>query len=156
KLKQEAERIESAEYVALAKVIRAFYFYNLTLTFGDIPHSEALKGEFEELYLPKYDTQKEVFIGILNELSEANNLLEGNTNIIAGDIIFGGNTLKWQKLVNSFRLKILMTLSKKESDAELNVKNAFANIYNNEPIMESNADNGQLVFLDEEGSRYTE
>ncbi|HUH46128.1 MAG TPA: SusD/RagB family nutrient-binding outer membrane lipoprotein, partial [Arenibacter sp.] len=156
KMMEEAERIESPEYVALAKFFRAYYFYNLTLTFGDIPYSEALKGESEEQFLPKYDTQKEVFVGILKELSEANDLLVGSTHIIAGDIIYGGNALKWQKLINSYRLKILMTLSKKESDAELNVKNAFANIFNSDPIMESNADNGQLVFLDEEGSRYTE
>ena len=151
KMMQEAERIESGEYMALAKFFRAYYFYNLTLTFGDIPYSEALQGETGELYLPKYDTQKEVFMGILQELSEANNLLEGNTNIIAGDIIYSGNTAQWQKLVNSFRLKILMTLSKKEADTDLNVINAFASIYNNEPLMESNDDNGQLVFLDEEG-----
>ncbi|WP_147675974.1 SusD/RagB family nutrient-binding outer membrane lipoprotein [Algibacter pacificus] len=156
KMMQEGERIGSAEYVALAKFFRAYYFYNLTLTFGDIPYSEALKGETEENYLPLYDTQKDVFVGILNELSKANDLLQANTNIIDGDIIYGGNTVKWQKLINSFRLKILMTLSKKESDTDLNIKNEFASIYNNAPLMESNADNGQLVFLDEEGSRYTE
>ncbi|CAN0504625.1 unnamed protein product, partial [Scytosiphon promiscuus] len=156
KMMQEAVRIESDEYIALSKFFRAFYFYNLTLTFGDIPYSEALKGETEEQYLPKYDTQKEIFVGILRELSEANDLLEGNTNIIAGDIIFGGNTTKWQKLVNSFRLKVLMTLSKKVGDADLSVISSFASIYNNEPIMVSNEDNGQLTFLDEEGSRYTE
>ncbi|MCM4167670.1 hypothetical protein KCTC52924_00816 [Arenibacter antarcticus] len=156
KMMQEAERIESDEYIALAKFFRAYYFYNLSLTFGDIPYSEALMGEVEEKYLPKYDTQKEIFVGILNELSEANDLLEGNTNIIAGDVIFGGNTAKWQKLVNSFRLKVLMTLSKKEGDADLNVQSTFASIYNSQPIMVSNEDNGQLVFLDEEGSRYSE
>ncbi|WP_026812438.1 SusD/RagB family nutrient-binding outer membrane lipoprotein [Arenibacter certesii] len=156
KMMQEAERIESNEYIALAKFFRAYYFYNLTLTFGDVPYSEALMGEIEEKYLPKYDTQKELFVGILKELAEANDLLEGNITIIAGDIIYGGETGKWQKLVNSFRLKVLMTLSKKEGDADLNIKSAFANIFNNQPIMESNEDNGQLVFLDEEGSRYSE
>ncbi len=156
KMMQEAQRIESEEYVALAKFFRAYYFYNLTLTFGDIPYSEALQGETDANYTPKYDTQKDVFIGILKDLSEANDLLKNNENIIAGDIIYGGNVAKWQKLINTFRLKVLITLSKKESDADLNVKNSFANIYSNEPIMQSNDDNGQLVFLDEEGSRYTE
>jgi hypothetical protein len=110
----------------------------------------------EEKYLPVYDTQKEVFVGILKELSEANDLLEGNTNIIAGDIIYTGNTAKWQKLAISIRLKVLMTLFKKEGDADLNIETAFASIYNKEPIMASNQDNGQLGFLGEEGSRYTE
>ncbi|MBJ6368875.1 SusD/RagB family nutrient-binding outer membrane lipoprotein [Snuella sedimenti] len=156
KMMEEANRIDNDVYRAIAKFFRAHYFYELTLTFGDIPYSEALQGELTELYNPKYDTQKEVFKGILNELAEANTLLESNNDLIAGDIIYGGNPAKWRKLVNSFRLKVLISLSKKESDTDLNVKSAFASIYNNQPIFESNADNGQLVFVDQDGSRYNE
>lgn len=156
KMMQEAERIKSPAYIALSKFFRAYYFYNLTLRFGDIPYSEALQGETEGNYAPKYDAQKEVFIGILKELEEANLLLNNNTELIAGDIIYSGNSLKWQRLINSFRLKVLITLSKKEHDAQLGVKEAFASIVANEPLMESNGDNGQLVYLDEEGSRYRE
>ena len=32
-------------YLALAKFIRAYTFYNLTMSVGDIPYSEAGKGE---------------------------------------------------------------------------------------------------------------
>ena len=156
KMMEEAQRIESDTYIALAKFFRAYYFYNLTLTFGDVPYSEALQGESNQIFTPKYDAQKDVFIGILSELEEANNLLDGNNDIIYGDIIYGGNALNWQKLINSFRLKVLITLSKKENDPELNIKSAFASIVNNDPIMQSNNDSGQLVFLDQDGSRYTE
>lgn len=156
KMLEEAERIESEEYKALGKFFRAYYFYKLTLTFGSVPYEEALLGEEQEIYTPKYDNQKDIFIGILKELSEANELLETNNNIIGGDIIYSGSTLKWQKLINSFRLKVLMTLSKQEADGDLNIKSTFASIVNNNPIMESNDDNGQIVFLDETGSRYTE
>ncbi len=156
KMIQEGERIESKEYVAIGKFFRAYYFYNLTLTFGDIPYSEALQGETDASFSPKYDSQKEVFIGILKELEEANTLLKENNAIVAGDIIYNGDMSQWQKLINSFRLKVLITLSKKEGDADLNVKSAFSAIYANESIMQSIEDNGQLVFLDQEGSRYTE
>jgi len=156
KMIEEAERIESPTYVALGKFFRAFYFYNLTLTFGDIPYADALKGETDEIYTPAYDTQKEVFAGILNELKEADELLSDDNSIIEGDIIYSGSTAKWRKLINSFRLKILITLSKKVSDNDLNVKSTFAGIFSNSPLIESNADNGQLVFIDELGSRYTE
>jgi hypothetical protein len=156
KMIEEAERIENPTYVALGKFFRAFYFYNLTLTFGDIPYSDALKGETDEIYTPVYDTQKEVFTGILNELKEADELLSDDNSIIEGDIIYNGNTAMWRKLINSFRLKILITLSEKVSDSDLNVKSTFASIFSNSPLIESNADNGQLVFIDELGSRYTE
>ena len=156
KMMEEAQRIENTAYTALGKFFRAYYFYNLTLTFGDIPYSDALKGETDEVFAPVYDSQKEIFKGILKELEEADALLANDNSIIAGDIIYNGSTSQWRKCINSFRLKVLITLSKKESDSDLNVKNTFANIYNNSPIIESNTDNGQLVFIDELGSRYTE
>lgn len=156
KMMEEAEKINSKEYVALAKFFKSFYFYNLTLTFGNVPYKEALKGEENKVYNPKYDSQKEVFKGILKDLSEANELLKTNNNIIAGDIIFGGNTQKWRKLINSFRLKVLMALSKKVADTDLNIKANFASIAKNEPIISSNSENAQLVFVDQDGSRYSE
>ena len=156
KMIEEANRIESPAYVALGKFFRAWYFFNLTLTFGDVPYNDALKGETDEIYTPVYDTQKEVFTGILSELKEADELLASDNSIIAGDIIYNGSTEQWRKCVNSFRLKVLITLSKKTSDSDLNVKSTFQNIFANSPLIESNADNGQLMFVDELGSRYTE
>jgi len=156
KMMEEAERVEIDAYKALAKFFRAFYFYDLTLTFGDIPYTQALKSESEEIYKPEYDTQKEVFTGILQELKEANDLLTDNDDILEGDIIYGGSTEKWRKLVNSFRLKVLLTLSHQTSDSDLNIASRFNNIYENQPIIESLADNGQLEFVDQLGSRYTE
>jgi len=156
KMMQEAKRINSNAYIGLGHFFRAYYFYNLTLTFGDIPYTDALKGETDKIYMPKYDAQKDVFIGILSELKEADELLKDDNNIIKGDIIYNGNSMKWRELINSFRLKILITLSKKTSESGLNVVSTFADIVANSPLMESNSDNGQLVFIDELGSRYTE
>lgn len=157
KMQEEAEKIDAKSYVALAKFFRAYYFYNLTLHFGDIPYSEALKGERESIFTPKYDTQKEVFLGILAELTEANDLLAENADIITGDIIYQGNGAQWQKLVNAFRLKVLLTLSSKENDPDINVKAEFASIVNSQPLFTSiSGDDAQLVFLNQEGNRYPE
>jgi hypothetical protein len=155
KMIEEAERIENTTYQALGKFFRAFYFFDLALTFGDVPYTEALKGETEQIYSPSYDTQEDVFKGILDELKEADQMLSGDKSLIPGDIIYG-NAPQWRKLVNAFRLKVLMSLSKKGTVGGLNITSEFENIYNNSPILESNDDNGQLVFIDELGSRYTE
>ncbi len=41
------------------------FFFNLTMQVGDIPYSEALRAEDEEVYFPKYDSQKkDVFLGL--------------------------------------------------------------------------------------------
>ena len=117
-------------YQALAHFFRANYFYQLTMDFGAIPYSDALKGETDAVYQPQYDSQEKVLEGILNELAEADNLLKDNNEIISGDIIYNGNLLQWRKLINAYRLRILMSL------------------------MESAADNGQLVYLDQASNRY--
>lgn len=156
KMIEESEKINSSAYIAISKIFRAFYFYNLTIQFGDIPYTEALKGESEDLFTPKYDTQKDVFLGILSELEEANTLLTDNEEVINGDIIYYGDLMKWRKFANSFRLKVLLTLSVKDNGNEIDAAEMFANIYANQPIIESLDDNAQLVFFDAIGSRYTE
>jgi hypothetical protein len=156
KMMEEAERLESSTYKALGLFFRAYYFYELTMRFGDIPYSEALLGESDDIYTPVYDTQKEVFLGILDELAQANELLTGDNSIIAGDIIYNGSTDKWRRLINSFRLKVLLSLSHKTDDPDLKVLTTFQNIYSSQPLMRSISDNGQLVFLDVSDARYTE
>ncbi|WP_339885048.1 SusD/RagB family nutrient-binding outer membrane lipoprotein [Polaribacter vadi] len=155
KMIEEAEIIADNSYIGIGYFFRAYYFYNLALTFGDVPYAEALKGETEDLYQPKYSTQEEVFIGILTELEKANSLLDGS-NIITGDPIFNGNTSKWKKLINSFRLKVLLTLSKKEGSSSLDIKNEFASIYNSQAIISAPEESARLEFLDVVNSRYTE
>ncbi|MDR1555563.1 MAG: SusD/RagB family nutrient-binding outer membrane lipoprotein [Tannerellaceae bacterium] len=156
KMTEEAERINEKSYIALGKFFRAYYFYCMTLQFGDIPYQEALKGEADAVYSPVYDSQKTVFTGIIRELEEANELLKNENTIIRGDIIYEGSTDKWRRLVNSFRLKVLLSLSQKESDPDLNIKGRFAGIVQNEPLMRDIQDNGQLIYLNQEGNRYPE
>ncbi len=154
KMEEEAIRINAVNYHALAKFFRAWYFYNLTLAFGDIPYTDALKGEQSGLYKPEYDFQKDVFTGILNELADANTMMTDDP--IAGDIIYGGDSFKWKKLINSFRLRVLLSLSRKENDQDLSVKSKFASILASDPIFESIQDDAKLVFINQVGNRYTE
>ena len=49
KLKEEADRTGETVYKGLYHFFRAYYFYNLTLKFGDVPYTEALKGESDGL-----------------------------------------------------------------------------------------------------------
>lgn len=92
--------------------------------------------------------------GVLNELKEANNLIN-SSDAIAGDIIFNGDATKWKKLINSFRLKVLMTLSKKTTVGGINIASEFASIAGSQTLMTSIQDNGELKFADAADSRYT-
>lgn len=156
RMEAEASRTGKPEYIPLIKFFKAYYAYQLTLVFGDIPYSQALKGE-EGNVTPAYDKQEDIFLSILNELKEANALITTTATPVQGDIIFDSNMIKWKKLINTFSLRVLISLSLKENNARLEVKKRFAEIVNNPaqfPIMTGNDDNGQLKYHDQEGNRY--
>lgn len=77
-----------------------------------------------------------------------------NKSSLKGDIIYNGNIEKWKKLVNSYQLKVLMSLSKKKTVGTINVAEQFAKVYNAGNLLENNGDNGQLMYFDQAGSRY--
>lgn len=153
KMMDEAAKINNKNYQAIGKFYRAYHFFNLSLKFGSIPYTEAVKGE-SGITQPKYDSQETVMAGILSELKDANDLIN-TTDKIEGDIVFNGDAAKWKKLINSFRLKILITMSKKTTLGSYNVATEFASIANNQALMTSIADNGELKFADAADSRYT-
>jgi len=136
------------QYLGLTKFFRALLFSQLTEMFGDIPYSKAMQGTYGN-FKPEYDDQESVYKGILQELEDANNLLDNSKGEIKGDIIYGGVASQWKKLVNAFKLRLLIHLSKKESDANLDIKTQFQNIINDPvkyPLLSSNDDNAQLIF----------
>jgi len=140
-------------YEALGHFIRAWQFFYTTMAVGDIPYSEAIKGESDGMIKPKYDSQKEVFAGILNELDSAN-LLFGKGADFAGDFIYDGDVVKWQKLTNSFELYVLMQLYKHADDPDLKVKERFKTIATSRNLMTSFKDNFAVTYQNAGGLCY--
>ncbi|QHS54648.1 SusD/RagB family nutrient-binding outer membrane lipoprotein [Mucilaginibacter sp. 14171R-50] len=146
-------------YEAIGKFFKAYLFSKMSLEMGDIPMTEALKG-LDNLE-PVYDAQKMVMLQSLDWLESANSDLgqliakpdgfgTGEGAVLKNDIYFGGDLKKWQKTVNALYVRLLLHLSNKTTDADLKVTTRFASIVNNPskyPLMESNADNMQYVFL---------
>ena len=99
-------------YKGLAKFARAYMFYNLTMEMGDIPYSETGKGANGE-YSPAYDRQQDVFLGILKELEEADAYFAAGKTFAGDPTPFNGDPEMWRRATNSFRLKVLMSLSPK-------------------------------------------
>ena len=156
KMEEEARADNNTNYLAIAKFFKAYAFEQITRQFGDIPFSEALKAE-ELVITPAYDEQKTVYLGLLNLLEEANELIDPAADPITGDIVYAGDITRWQKLINSYRLRVLMSLSLKENDADLNLAASFNEIFSNPgryPIMESVADNCRYTYSEETGNTY--
>jgi len=138
-------------YTALGKFFRAYFFTKMSLQMGDIPMSQALQGAAQ--LSPVYDSQKTVFLNSLNLLEQANaditTLLKG-TSTFTGDIYFNNSLQAWQKVVNTYRLRLLIHLSKKTSDPDLKVAQQFAQIIADPvkyPIMRSTTDDLKYTWL---------
>ncbi len=154
-IKMEEEAAKSSAdlnpYSALGKYFKAVFYVRMTQRVGDVPLSEALKGL--EVKEPTYDSQKEVYVQVLNWLDEANadlkQLIAANDLSLQGDFYFNNDLSKWRKAVNTLKLRVLISLSKHDTDAELSVKQRFAAVISNPsefPVMTSNSDNMNYVY----------
>lgn len=92
-----------------AKCMMVWAFMYLTDVWGDIPYSQALQGfDVDGTLTPKYDKQADIYADFLVQLEEANQLLASTTvNFGSGDLIYGGDPVKWRKFANSLKLRIL-------------------------------------------------
>ena len=134
-------------YSTIGKFLKAYYFYHLTSLMGDVPMTEAIKGS-DGIYTPKYDDQKVIFSQVLKWLEEANTELASYSVVDAFpsgvDIFYNSDFTRWRKMVNSFKIRVLISLSKQENDADLKVKQRFSETISNPttfPIFTSMSDN---------------
>jgi hypothetical protein len=139
------------QYVAIAKIITVFNAAYTSDLYGDIPYTEALRLKEGEFY-PKYDTQESIYMDLLKQLKEANDLLATTTLPInkGADVMYGGNAMQWRKFANSLRLRLLLRCSKNYPQAYTEMQQ----ILNNKtqyPIFESNADNAEIPYLGTNG-----
>ena len=136
-------------YYGLSSFFRAYAFIWLTQRVGDIPMSQA--GDANNL-TPSYDKQHDVYKNCLALLDNANTILtnltsavNANNKVDATGDIFGLTFTQWRKVINTYKLRVLISLSKRADDnADLNIKTQFAAIVSDPikyPIMTANSDN---------------
>jgi hypothetical protein len=140
-------------FEAVGRFIDAYYYYNMTSLFGDVPLTDALLGVANSS--PAYTPQEQVFQYVLAQLDTANidltTLITNNDVSLSPtqDIYYHGDLTLWQKAVNSFKLRVLVSLSTKSSDAVLNVPAQFAAIIGNPstyPIFTSQTDDLKFIY----------
>ena len=126
--------------IGAAMVFESWIFSELTNAYGDIPYSDAIKGE-ESVFTPKYDTQASIYQDLLDKLDLAISMLKGS-GTISGDILYNGDASKWIKFANGLKLRLLMYESNK-----IDVSNSFKLIVEQGELFESNEDQAALNFL---------
>jgi hypothetical protein len=126
----------------VARILKSFIFWTITDRWGDVPYTEALKGN----PTPKYDTQETIYKGIIAELASAVGAFD-NSSLISGDVIYGGNASKWKKLANSLRMLMSLRLSKVYPGASDYAATQFkAALADANGSISTNADNFTIVY----------
>jgi len=142
------------KYFAIAKFFRAYSAVWMSQRVGDIPMTQAGNIAYPT---PVFDAQKDVYKNALALLDTANTLMTTINSVATnqnaafdGGDIFGLSNLQWQKLFNTYKLRVLVSLSKRANDAaDLDVKGQFAAIVANPakyPVMTANSDNMVYKF----------
>lgn len=104
-------------YVAIAKIMKAFYMQYIVDLYGDAPYKEAFLRSANTT--PKYDDDKEIYKALISELEAANALIDaGNVNAVAAstDPILKGVMKDWKAFSNTIKLRMLLRMSNVTGD----------------------------------------
>ncbi|WP_292010750.1 SusD/RagB family nutrient-binding outer membrane lipoprotein [Chryseobacterium sp.] len=106
-------------YVAIAKILKAFYLQPIVDLYGDIPYSEAFQAQANST--PKYDNDEDVYKALISSIDEGIALIEAadasvSLNPGAADIVFQGNMDSWVNFANTIKLRFLVRMSKATGD----------------------------------------
>ncbi len=119
---------QDPNYEAVAMVLNAWVYSNLTDAFGDVPMDEAVRGD-EGLFRPRFNKQQEIYTKILADLDSANSKFVTNRAMSFGtDILYNNNVTNWKRFCNSLRLRLLLRVSKR---TEMDSWNKMAEMINN-------------------------
>ncbi|MDQ0592809.1 hypothetical protein QFZ37_001178 [Chryseobacterium ginsenosidimutans] len=149
-------------YVAIAKVMKAFYMQYIVDLYGDAPYSEAFKGQ-GNLH-PKYDNDEDIYRASINNLNAAIAIIDAAEGLAedsrTSDIVFGTGAgsnavamTKWRQFANTVKLRYLIRMSnatgamatfrdqelaKLSADANnINLGHNWANTFINETVKEN-------------------
>lgn len=103
----------NANQIAVARILKAFYFSVITDRWGDIPYSQALQGQGN--FSPAYDSQRDIYLDLMKELREAVAQMDGGAPV-QGDFLMNGNMNRWAQFANSLRMTLALRLSNVEPE----------------------------------------
>jgi hypothetical protein len=103
----------SANQIAVARILKAYYYLQMTDRWGDIPYSQALKGS--DAFAPVYDKQQDIYTALFKELKEANDQIKTAEAGVSGDVLLGGDMASWKRFANTTRMIMALRLSKADA-----------------------------------------
>ena len=141
-IKKQAIAYNVPNYQAIALTLEGWVMQMLADTFGDVPYSEACRAE-EGITKPKFNSQEDIYAGIIEGLKQANDLYDESTTLTyntSGELLYGSNVTKWHKFCNSILLRVLLRAGRTD---ELKTVLENPDMY---PVFESNEDAALLAI----------
>ena len=126
--------------IAVATMLKVWLFQNMTDTWGDIPYSEALQAE--KIKSPKYDSQEDIYKGLMNDLNNALSLIDVAASGPNGDVVYNGDMTLWKKFGNSLKMRLALRTADKDAAAS----QAAFEAANTDGAFTSNSDNALLQY----------
>ena len=106
---------ERTNKIATLEISQIAAWENLVNTYGDIPYSEALQGS-DQVFSPKYDKAQDVYTSLLARITAVVATINtGVAGYSSGDLVYGGDMMKWKHLANSIKLRLAMNLADKDA-----------------------------------------
>ncbi len=132
----------SANQDAIAKILEVWIYQILTDTYGNVPYSEALRGD-ELVLTSKYDDSKAIYDGLINTLNAQIAALDPTFGSYrTGELIYNGDVNKWIKLANALKIRIgLRMVNADAAKAKQIIETASGNTFT------SIADEAKFTYL---------
>ncbi|MBK6947818.1 MAG: SusD/RagB family nutrient-binding outer membrane lipoprotein [Haliscomenobacter sp.] len=90
----------SPQYLGIAQLLKAYIVSNMVDFFGDIPYSEALRGDDPTgaIKNPKFDDDQAIYAECLKLIDQGiANVTNARVPVaVSGDVIYGGSAAKWE------------------------------------------------------------
>jgi len=118
-----AEKSNLQRHLGIAKTIKALVLMDLVDTYGNVPYSEAIDPAN---FSPKVDDGATVYAAALKLLDEASaHFTAATSGGTPNDYFYGRNYTRWNKLVNTMKLKYHLNTRLVNADASKNAINAL-------------------------------
>jgi hypothetical protein len=138
---------------AVGMIFKACNFGSIADLWGDAPYSKALLGELGGSNLkPEFDSQRDIYLGILSTLDSANILLSKDQSDYSEinpnqDILYNGDVSQWQKFANSLALRYYMRISSKEPEIARNGIEKIATHPDIYPLILDASDDAAYLYI---------
>ena len=121
------QSVNSPHYLGIAQTLKAFAVGNFVDKFGDVPYTEAWKGNSSTPnFAAKFDKDSDIYEDLIKLCDAAvTNFTKTSPVTVKNDIVYAGNIPKWTKLAKSVKLRLLLNSRKGRATGNADLVAAF-------------------------------